>query len=128
MQLSEMNTEQLTKFRDDVKAEYVAHRNKKKHEEIYRRVKNGDITILYLSPERYNDIAFRNAICYHEPWLIVIDEAHCYIEWGRSFRTDYKKIPKETLINSPSASAGKFPPALRCEILQSTKDCRDFAP
>ena len=77
-----------------VKAEYIAKRNEKDHDKILKAVKDGAVTILYAAPERLKSKRFVSALEHNPPWLLVIDEAHCFIEWGKSFRPDYLKIPK----------------------------------
>ena len=75
-----------------ISADYISHRNRSDHDRILEDYENGSVTLLYVTPERINDSAFREAIAENPPWLVVIDEAHCVIEWGVSFRPDYQRI------------------------------------
>ena len=86
-----------------IAAEYLAQRNRRDHSEIRDRLEDGEIHILYIAPERLQSGHFRDAIKLNPPWLIVIDEAHCYLNSGRTFRPDYLEIPKfiESLPNRP---------------------------
>ena len=77
-----------------IAAEYLAQRNKCDHLDILERLEAGEINILYIAPERLQSSRFQNAITTNPPWLIVIDEAHCYLNCGRTFRPDYLEIPK----------------------------------
>ena len=77
-----------------VNAEYMATRNQNEHGEIIKKVINKQVSILFIAPERLQSDHFQFIMEMNPPWLIVIDEAHCFVEWGRSFRKDYLKIPK----------------------------------
>ena len=59
-------------------------------EDTLRRVKEGSISILYLSPESLlSNTDITNLIGDREIGLMVIDEAHTVATWGKSFRPDY---------------------------------------
>lgn len=59
-------------------------------EETLERVKNGSVSILYLSPESLlSNTDITNLIGQREIGLMVIDEAHTVATWGKSFRPDY---------------------------------------
>ncbi len=51
--------------------------------------KQGDIDILYLSPELLLSYDITNFIGERKLGLLVIDEAHLITTWGRDFRVDY---------------------------------------
>lgn len=54
------------------------------------RVKSGEISILYLSPESLlSNSDITNLIGDRKIGLVVVDEAHIVATWGKSFRPDY---------------------------------------
>lgn len=58
-------------------------------EAILKRCKDGDIDILYLSPESFLSYDIRFFIGDRRLGLLIIDEAHLITTWGRDFRVDY---------------------------------------
>src|SRR5699024_1919045 len=49
----------------------------------------GDVDLLYVAPERFNNPAFRELLARGSLSVIAIDEAHCVAQWGHDFRPDY---------------------------------------
>lgn len=64
--------------------------------EEYRQVmddiRSGQLRLLYVAPERFNNERFRASIEKIKVSLFAIDEAHCISEWGHNFRPDYLKL------------------------------------
>src|SRR5438552_2503656 len=53
---------------------------------------SGDLKLLYVAPERFNNERFLETIRRRKIALFAVDEAHCISEWGHNFRPDYLKL------------------------------------
>ena len=60
--------------------------------EVLSKARNGEIKLLYVAPERFNNERFRQAVKRFRISLMAIDEAHCVSEWGHNFRPEYASI------------------------------------
>ena len=62
--------------------------------DILFKVKNGDIKIIYVAPERLESMDFLNTISNIKVSQVAVDEAHCVSQWGHDFRSSYKHISR----------------------------------
>lgn len=61
-------------------------------EDNLRAMREGQARLIYVAPERLANRRFREALADYPPALVVVDEAHCVVAWGREFRPDYQQI------------------------------------
>lgn len=59
---------------------------------VYRDLYDGNLDLLYLSPERLQIADFLEKLDQIPLALIAIDEAHCISQWGHDFRPEYRQI------------------------------------
>ena len=59
---------------------------------IWKRVAAGEVSLLYLSPERLMTERMVSALSRLDVKLIAIDEAHCISQWGPAFRPEYDML------------------------------------
>ncbi|MEZ0535776.1 helicase-related protein [Caldicellulosiruptoraceae bacterium PP1] len=85
--------DQVSKLKFERGIEYVAcinsEINYEEKQKIINDIREGKISIIYLSPEMLLANSINNIIGSRKIGLFVIDEAHLVTTWGRDFRADY---------------------------------------
>jgi len=68
------------------------HSHSRKNQKVWEAFQNGEIKILYLSPERLMTEQMISQLKRLPIDLFVIDEAHCISKWGAGFRPEYEQL------------------------------------
>jgi len=88
-------------------------------QEIYRRMHQRELRLLYVSPERLSQETFIDRLRQAGVTRIAVDEAHLISEWSFCFRPDYFKIGRvRERLGNPQVIAvtATAPPEIRAHI------------
>lgn len=66
--------------------------NRAEREARYRQIGEGELDLLYVTPERFRKPDFLEVLDRRSISLLAVDEAHCISEWGHDFRPDYTRV------------------------------------
>jgi ATP-dependent DNA helicase RecQ len=86
--------------------------------EIFGAARRGEVPLLYVAPERFENEAFLEFFAALGVKLFIVDEAHCVSQWGHDFRPSYLRLP---------AAVGRLPvrPAVAAFTATATPEVRD---
>lgn len=88
---------------------------------VMRAARGGELDILFVSPERLDDVEAWSFLLALPISLVVVDEAHCISTWGHDFRPSYRRIVEAVRALSERS------PEVRVLGLTATADARTEA-
>jgi ATP-dependent DNA helicase RecQ len=93
-------------------------------EKRYKKLKNKQYQLIFVSPERFRVDEFWDALRPNEISLFAVDEAHCISEWGHDFRPEFTRMGEvwEKLGKPPlMALTATATPDVQADILKNLK-------
>ncbi len=123
--LSLMRNQLETTERVGVHAETINSTNEEEWHSIEQGLRDNEIDILLVSPERLANDSFRDKVLgfiSNRIGIFIVDEAHCISDWGHDFRPDYRRIvrvlnalPKNIPVLATTATANS---RVVCDIVK----------
>lgn len=117
-----------------IAAAYLDHtQNAEEQVDIMEQLRHGRVHILFVSPERLVSMRFQVEIKDIPIGMIVVDECHCVISWGSTFREAYlhigefvKSLPRHPVIVAVTATAHPDDRLNIMELLSMDSDAKIF--
>ena len=117
--------DQVDKLRDEKRigcVDYiVSGQSSAEQDEILQRMVDGELRLVYVSPERFRDRRLQEALGHCRVIQFVVDEAHCVSMWGHDFRPDFLYVHDTTTrVGRPPlvALTATATPPVRADIKQ----------
>ena len=89
-----------------------SEQTEEENSEILRRAVQNEVKILYIAPERQENLQWLEAVKEMNLSMVVIDEAHCISVWGHDFRPAFgriinlvKSLPHDSPVLATTATA-----------------------
>ena len=86
--------DQVNKLRElGVSAAYInSSLSPEEKQDTLNKAVQGEYDLIYIAPERLEDLAWQDAVREMDLAMVVVDEAHCISVWGHDFRPQYRRI------------------------------------
>jgi len=98
-----------------------AQRDPADNRQALARAIAGDVSMLYVAPERFATPGFVDRLREARIGIFVVDEAHCVSQWGHDFRPDYLRlgdIARTLEVRSIFAATATATPRVAVDIAQ----------
>ncbi|MBM4429605.1 MAG: RecQ family ATP-dependent DNA helicase, partial [Chloroflexi bacterium] len=117
--------DQVDKLRDEKGIRCVDYivsgQSAAEQDEIMQRMVDGELRLVYVSPERFRDKRVHEALTHCKVIQFVVDEAHCVSMWGHDFRPDFLYVHETvTQLGRPPilALTATATPAVKADIIE----------